>query len=60
MKEKIERIQRRATKLVRNIKNRNYEERLTFMKIMSLEQRRDRGDMIMTYNILNAIINPLR
>ena len=51
--EKLERTQRIATKLVRNIKHKSYEERLSTLNLMSTLDRRDRGDMIMTYNILN-------
>ena len=50
---KLERTQRRATKLVRNIKHKSYEERLSTLNLMSTLDRRERGDMIMTYNIIN-------
>ena len=50
---KLERTQRRATKLVRNVKNKSYEERLSTLNLMSTLDRRDRDDMIMTYNIIN-------
>ena len=53
LREKLERTQRRATKLVRNIKHKSYEEILSTLNLMSTLDRRDRGDMIMTYNILN-------
>ena len=53
MREKLERTQRRATKLVRNIKHKSYEERLFTLNLMSTLDRRDRGDMIITYNIIN-------
>mgnify|MGYP003401785535 FL=1 len=53
LREKLERTQRRATKLVRNIKHKSYEERLSTLNLMSTLDRRDRGDMIMTYNIIN-------
>ena len=52
LREKLERTQRRAAKLVRNIKHKNYEERLSTLNLMSTLDRRDRGDMIMTYNII--------
>ena len=51
--EKLERTQRRATKLVKNIKHKSYEERLFTLNLMSTLDRRDRGDMIMIYNIIN-------
>ena len=53
LREKLERTQRRATKLVRNIKYKSYEERLSTLNLISTLDRRDRGDMIMTYNIIN-------
>ena len=55
MREKLERTQRKLvrTKLVRNIKHKSYEERLSTLNLMSTLDRRDRSDMIMTYNILN-------
>ena len=53
LREKLERSQRRATKLVRNIKHKSYEERLSTLNLMFTLDSGDRGDMIMTYNILN-------
>ena len=53
LREKLERTQKRATKLVRNVKHKSYEERLSTLNLMSTLDRRDRGDMIMTYNIIN-------
>ena len=53
LREKLEQSQRRATKLVRNIKHKSYEERLSTLNLMSTLDRWDRGDMIMTYNIIN-------
>ena len=52
LKENLEQSQRRATILVRNIKHNSYEEGST-LNLMSTLDRRDRGDMIMTYNIIN-------
>ena len=43
---KIERVQRRATKLIPEIHNRPYQERLIYLKLPSLVYRRSRGDMI--------------
>ena len=57
LKNNIEKTQRRATKLVKKIKNRTYEDRLRYLNLMTTQERRDRGDIIMTYNILNKNID---
>jgi hypothetical protein len=56
-KEKIEKVQRRATKIVKEIKNIPYEQRLKQLNLMSTETRRQRGDMIMTYKIMTNKVN---
>ncbi len=48
----IESIQRRATKLIPNLKNLTYIERLKHLKLPTLVYRRFRGDMIETFKIL--------
>ena len=45
----IENIQRRTTKLVPELKNFEYGDRLRALKLPSLYYRRARGDMIETY-----------
>ena len=50
----LENVQRRATKLVREIRNMEYEDRLTELKIPKLIDRRIRGDMILTYRLLSG------
>ena len=52
----LESVQRRATKLVRNIKELPYIQRLQHLQLPSLSYRRYRGDMITTYKILNNLI----
>ena len=53
--QKVERVQRRATKLIENIKNLSYQERLRYLDMPSLLHRRLRGDMIETYEIITGI-----
>ena len=48
----IERVQRRATKLVPEVRDLCYEERLRALDLPTLKFRRDRADLIETYNIL--------
>merc|ERR1712240_913158 len=48
----IEGVQRRATRLVPELKELPYEERLNQLKLTTLEERRVRGDMIETYKII--------
>ena len=51
----IERVQRRATKLLYEIREWSYERRLKFLNLPSLKYRRYRGDLIQTYKILHKI-----
>ena len=51
---KLEKIQRRATKLIPTLSHLPYEERLKALNLTTLEQRRTRGDMIETFKILNG------
>ena len=53
--EAIERIQRRSTKLVKDIKDLPYERRLQHLQLPSLSYRRFRGDMLEIYKILHSL-----
>jgi len=52
--EKLEKIQRRATKMIKGFGNLAYEERLRRCKLTTLEKRRDRGDLIETFKIVTG------
>jgi len=47
--EKLEQVQKRATKLVIPVKHLKYEERLKQLNLPTLKYRRIRGDMIEVY-----------
>ena len=51
---KLEQVQRRATKLVPELAELTYEERLKHLNLTTLEERRTRGDMIQTFKILRG------
>ena len=53
----LEQIQRRATKIVPEISNLSYEDRLKELKLFPLKDRRLRGDMISTYKMINGLMN---
>ena len=50
-------VQRRATKLVKALKDLPYEDRLKELSLYSLAQRRDRGDMITVFKIIHGMID---
>lgn len=51
----IENVQRRATKLVKNIQHRSYSDLLRYLGLPSLQYRRLRSDMVETFRIINNI-----
>jgi len=50
----LEKIQRRASKMVRGLQNKSYIERLRILGFTTLEKRRQRGDLIEMYKILTG------
>ena len=53
----VEKIQRRATKMVKSMSHLDYGERLKNLNLPSLQHRRRRGDMIFAYNIFSKKVN---
>ena len=51
---KLEKVQRRVTKLVPDVVHLSYEDRLVQLNMTTLEKRRERGDMIKVFIILNG------
>ena len=50
----MERVQRRATKMITECKNVNYESRLNKVNLIHLEKRRERGDLIQVYKLIKG------
>ena len=55
--DKLERVQRRATKCVSGISNLPYRKRMCVLGLICLENRRKRADLISTWKILKGKIS---
>jgi ribonuclease P/MRP protein subunit RPP40 len=53
--EDIEKVQKRATKMVKGCKYLGYKERLIYLQLPTLKYRRTRGDMIEVYKITHGL-----
>ena len=53
----MERVQRKATKMIPEIRNHSYQQRLKDLKLISLVQRRLRGQLIEVFKYLNRFNN---
>ena len=53
--QKFEKIQQKATRMIKSIRNLHYEEQLKVLNLPSLQYRRYRGEMIAVYNMLHDI-----
>ena len=51
----IERVQRRATRLLPEVRELTYESRMRYLNLPSLKYRRFRGDLLQTFKIMNKI-----
>ena len=54
-KEKLEKVQRRAVNMVAGLKGRTYQDKLREVGLTFLEDRREYGDMIWTFRIIQGI-----
>ena len=55
--EALEKVQRRSLRMISDIGSLTYEEKLKKLNMQSLENRRQRGDLIETYKYLNGFNN---
>jgi len=51
----LEKVQRRATKQIKGMKEKTYEERLKELKLPTLKYRRRRADMLQTFRIMHGV-----
>ena len=50
----IERVQRRATKLIQGLRDMSYSEHLSHTELISMEKHRVRGDLIQVFKMLRS------
>ena len=53
----LEKVQKRAISMVTNFKGRSYEEKLTEAGMVTLVERRRRGDLLQAYRVFNGVDN---
>ena len=53
----LEGMQRRATKLISSLKDKTYEDRVSYLKLTTLETRRREGDLIEVFKIFKGFDN---
>jgi hypothetical protein len=51
----LERVQKRATKMITECRGKDYEKRLEYVNLTTLEMRRERADMLEVYKIMNGM-----
>jgi len=54
-KELIEKVQRRFTKMINNMEGKPYEEKLYCLKLWTLDERRNRQDLIEVFKMCNGL-----
>ena len=54
---RLERVQRRATKMIPSLSDKSYQHRLTSLDLPSLTYRNTRGDLTFLYKLLNGYFN---
>ena len=52
---RLERVQKRAVKMTNGLQGKTYKEKLKELDLLSLEERRERGDMITCFKIMKGL-----